>query len=116
MRADAAVTEGSPFVHERLFRPCVSIEIMRDIAIVGSGIAGLVAAHGLRRAGQDVTIYSDRSAEQWLNESRPTDRGALRDGARLRARARPESLGRRRAAGRGGLPHLLPDAAQAAGH
>jgi 2-polyprenyl-6-methoxyphenol hydroxylase-like FAD-dependent oxidoreductase len=49
---------------------------MRDIAIVGSGIAGLVAAHALRRAGQDVTIYSDRSADAWLNESRPTGTAA----------------------------------------
>lgn len=49
---------------------------MRDIAIVGSGIAGLVAAHALRRAGQDVTIYTDRNAEQWLHESRPTGTAA----------------------------------------
>jgi len=52
---------------------------MRDIAIVGSGIAGLVAAHALRRAGQDVTIYTDRSAEQWLHESRPTGTAARFD-------------------------------------
>ena len=52
---------------------------MRDIAIVGSGIAGLVAAHALRRAGQDVTIYSDRSAEAWLHESRPTGTAARFD-------------------------------------
>ncbi|HEX7151544.1 MAG TPA: styrene monooxygenase/indole monooxygenase family protein [Thermoanaerobaculia bacterium] len=45
---------------------------MRRIAIIGSGIAGLVAAHGLRRAGHEVTLYSDRSPEQWLDESRPT--------------------------------------------
>jgi hypothetical protein len=49
---------------------------MRDIAVVGSGIAGLVAAHALRRANQDVTIYTDRSAEQWLHESRPTGTAA----------------------------------------
>jgi 2-polyprenyl-6-methoxyphenol hydroxylase-like FAD-dependent oxidoreductase len=49
---------------------------MRDIAIIGSGIAGLVAAHALRRAGQDVTIYTDRSAAQWLHESRPTGTAA----------------------------------------
>jgi 2-polyprenyl-6-methoxyphenol hydroxylase-like FAD-dependent oxidoreductase len=54
---------------------------MRDIAIVGSGIAGLVAAHALRRAGQDVTIYTDRSAEQWLHESRPTGTAARFDDA-----------------------------------
>jgi len=49
---------------------------MRPIAIVGSGIAGLVAAHGLRRAGYGVTLYSDRTPEQWLNESRPTGTAA----------------------------------------
>lgn len=49
---------------------------MRSIGIVGSGIAGLVAAHGLRRAGYGVTLYSDRTPEQWLNESRPTGTAA----------------------------------------
>src|SRR5262245_37136295 len=45
---------------------------MRRIAIVGSGIAGLLTAHGLRRAGHQVTLYSDRTARQWLDESKPT--------------------------------------------
>lgn len=45
---------------------------MRSIAIIGSGQAGLLAAHGLLKAGYQVTLYSDRTAEQWLNESRPT--------------------------------------------
>jgi len=45
---------------------------MRRIAVVGSGIAGLLTAHGLRRAGYDVTLFSDRTPEQWLHESRPT--------------------------------------------
>ena len=45
---------------------------MRTIAIVGSGQAGLLAAHGLADAGYKVTLFSDRTAEQWLNESRPT--------------------------------------------
>lgn len=45
---------------------------MRRMAIVGSGIVGLAAAHGLRRAGYPVTLYSDRTAEQWLTEARPT--------------------------------------------
>ena len=45
---------------------------MRRIAIVGSGIAGLLTAHGLRRAGHEVTLYSDRTGRQWLEEARPT--------------------------------------------
>lgn len=43
----------------------------RNIAIVGSGISGLLVAHGLRKAGHNVTLYSDRSADQWL-DSKPT--------------------------------------------
>lgn len=49
---------------------------MRSIAIIGSGQAGLLAAHGLLGAGYGVTLYSDRTAEQWLNESRPTGTAA----------------------------------------
>lgn len=48
----------------------------RSFAVVGSGVAGLVTAHGLLRRGFDVTLYSDRTAEQWLNESRPTGSAA----------------------------------------
>jgi 2-polyprenyl-6-methoxyphenol hydroxylase-like FAD-dependent oxidoreductase len=48
----------------------------RRIAVVGSGQAGLVAAHGLVRGGHEVTLYSDRSAEQWLHGSRPTGTAA----------------------------------------
>lgn len=44
----------------------------RRIAIIGSGQAGLVAAHGLVQAGHEVTLYSDRTAERWLHGSRPT--------------------------------------------
>ncbi len=45
---------------------------MRKIAIIGAGQAGLLTAHGLLQAGYDVTLYSNRSAEQFLNDSRPT--------------------------------------------
>ncbi|HYC59369.1 MAG TPA: FAD-dependent oxidoreductase [Thermoanaerobaculia bacterium] len=49
---------------------------MRKIAIIGSGIVGLVAAHALRRDGHEVTLYSDRTPEQWLRDSRPTGTAA----------------------------------------
>jgi hypothetical protein len=49
---------------------------MRRIAIIGSGITGLAAAHGLLQAGFDVAVYSDRTAEEWLKESRPTGTAA----------------------------------------
>lgn len=45
---------------------------MRKIAIIGAGIAGLMTAHDLLRRGYTVTLYSDRSPDDWLNKSRPT--------------------------------------------
>src|SRR4051795_10361789 len=51
----------------------------KRIAIVGSGISGLGAAHGLWRAGCEGDLYSDRTAEQWLNDSRPTGTAARFD-------------------------------------
>jgi 2-polyprenyl-6-methoxyphenol hydroxylase-like FAD-dependent oxidoreductase len=45
---------------------------VRRIAIIGSGQAGLLAAHGLLQAGHDVALYSDRSPEDWLARGRPT--------------------------------------------
>jgi 2-polyprenyl-6-methoxyphenol hydroxylase-like FAD-dependent oxidoreductase len=52
---------------------------MRTIAIIGSGISGLAAAHGLLRAGYRVDLYSDRSAHEWLTTSRPTGTAARFD-------------------------------------
>src|SRR5215213_11313168 len=52
---------------------------MRNVAIIGSGITGLAAAHGLVHAGFAVDLYSDRTADQWLNESRPTGTAARFD-------------------------------------
>src|SRR4051794_17618341 len=52
---------------------------MRKIAIVGSGISGLAAAHGLVKSGFDVMLYSDRTANDWLEKSRPTGTAARFD-------------------------------------
>jgi 2-polyprenyl-6-methoxyphenol hydroxylase-like FAD-dependent oxidoreductase len=54
---------------------------MRKIAVIGAGIAGLLTAHGLRRAGFDVTLFSDRTADRWLRDSRPTGSAARFDPA-----------------------------------
>ncbi|WP_421856343.1 styrene monooxygenase/indole monooxygenase family protein [Oricola sp.] len=45
---------------------------MSKIAIIGSGISGLVAGIGLLDQGHDVTIYSNLSAEDWLTKVPPT--------------------------------------------
>lgn len=45
---------------------------MPKIAIIGAGQAGLILAHALLKQGHEVSVYSDRTADQWLNESRPT--------------------------------------------
>jgi Styrene monooxygenase A putative substrate binding domain len=52
---------------------------VRNIAIIGSGQAALIAAHGLINFGYKVTLYSDRTADQWLSESRPTGTAARFD-------------------------------------
>ena len=49
---------------------------MRSAAVIGTGLAGLLTAHGLLRKGFAVTLYSDRTAQQWLTEARPTGTAA----------------------------------------
>lgn len=45
---------------------------MSKIAIIGSGISGLLAGLGLLKQGHDVTIYSALSADDWLTKVPPT--------------------------------------------
>ena len=45
---------------------------MRKIAIIGSGTSGMFVAHKLLQNGYDVTVYSDRTADDWLYRSAPT--------------------------------------------
>ncbi|MBV9609426.1 MAG: NAD(P)-binding protein [Acidobacteria bacterium] len=52
---------------------------MRKIAIVGAGQAGLLIAHALLRHGYDITLFSDKSAEDFLTRTRPTGTAARFD-------------------------------------
>ncbi len=49
---------------------------MKKIAIIGSGYTGLLSAHALLQKGYKVSLHTDRSAEDWLNNSRPTGTAA----------------------------------------
>lgn len=45
---------------------------MPNVSIIGAGPAGMIAAYALLRDGHDVTVYSDKTPDQWLNHSTPT--------------------------------------------
>lgn len=45
---------------------------MAKVSVIGAGPAGLIFSYGLMKDGHDVTIYSDRTPDQWLNHSAPT--------------------------------------------
>jgi hypothetical protein len=50
---------------------------MKKIAIIGSGQAGCILAYALVKQGYEVTLYSDKSPDQWLNHSAPTGTACL---------------------------------------
>jgi hypothetical protein len=52
---------------------------MRSIAIIGAGQAGLLTAHDLVRHGYQVTLYSDKTPEDFLTKARPTGTAARFD-------------------------------------
>jgi 2-polyprenyl-6-methoxyphenol hydroxylase-like FAD-dependent oxidoreductase len=45
---------------------------MRNIAIIGAGVTGLVTAHGLIKQGYKVTLFSDKSPQDFLSKAHPT--------------------------------------------
>ncbi len=49
---------------------------MRKIAVIGAGQAGLLAAHALHQQGYEVTLYSDKTADDFLTKTRPTGSAA----------------------------------------
>jgi hypothetical protein len=50
--------------------------VPRKTAIIGSGVVGLTAAHGLLQQGHSVDLYSDRTAADWLDKFPPTGTAA----------------------------------------
>lgn len=45
---------------------------MRTIAIIGAGQAGLLAGHALQKLGYTVTLFSDKSPNDFLTKAKPT--------------------------------------------
>lgn len=47
---------------------------MSTVSVIGAGPAGLIFAYALLKSGKDfdLTLYSDRTADQWLNDIPPT--------------------------------------------
>ena len=45
---------------------------MPKIAVVGAGQAGCLAAHALHRRGFEVTLYTDKTPDDFLTKARPT--------------------------------------------
>jgi 2-polyprenyl-6-methoxyphenol hydroxylase-like FAD-dependent oxidoreductase len=60
---------------------------MAKIAIVGAGQAGMIAAHALLQQGHDVTVFSDKTPEEFLSRARPTGSATLYHGALENLRA-----------------------------
>ncbi len=52
---------------------------MQKISIIGSGTSGMLGAIALQQRGYDVTVYSDRSADDWLHKSAPTGTAFIYD-------------------------------------
>jgi 2-polyprenyl-6-methoxyphenol hydroxylase-like FAD-dependent oxidoreductase len=50
---------------------------MRTISVVGAGQAGTLLAVGLRKAGYDVQLFSDKTAEQMRDDIAPTGAAAI---------------------------------------
>jgi hypothetical protein len=50
---------------------------MAKISVIGAGTAGLIFAYALLRKGYEVTVYSDRTPDQWLNHSKPSGNAFL---------------------------------------